>query len=610
MYRKIILFLLISLSSVSSLFGADINTTLLRADKKTYQTLLHKIEKQKNLTAEQALEKTLLKKLISPETPKEKYIIPKDIKTEKEYKQLFLHYLELVREMVALEKKMRRNIVKIELVKQQIHMADSNSISLLSLQLENAFYQQQVQQYQKRMIEQKKEKEILIHRFIEDLPAISFSFSEIKEKLQTYLKFAKKYSEAIVRLKINLDQIVLNENKDEIAESTLKIQNMKNAYLYILNDILAERFLLFSYALQHKDKQAFVLENLMKKQLLTMDTLSTYPIQREVLKLFLKMEKYYLGHMLTLVDSSRQEIKEIMQITWNYINKAVFSLGNSPISIFKMFIALIILSIGFLIAGLYQKRISLLTLNQRSFTPSTRTILANMGYYLIVLIAFFIALNVLGIKLSSLALVAGALSVGIGFGLQNIVSNFVSGVILMFERSIKIGDYVQLPENNLRGHVTDIRMRSTTINTNENIDIIVPNQNFIQHNVINWTMNDKIRRFEIPFGVKYGTDVDEVIGIILKAVNQSGFSDIYTSNEKRTRVIMTGMGDNSVTFELLIWVKGNDTLYPKQTMSRFLIMIYKALNDNNIEIPFPQRDLHIRSVDMDIPVELKEKKES
>jgi len=610
MYRKIILFLLISLSSVYSLFGADINTTLLTADKKTYQTLLHKIEKQKNLTAEQALEKTLLKKLISPETPKKKYIIPKDIKTEKEYKQLFLHYLELVREMVALEKKMRRNIVKIELVKQQIHMAVSNSISLLSLQLENAFYQQQVQQYQKRMIEQKKEKEILIHRFIEDLPAISFSFSEIKEKLQTYLKFAKKYSEAIVRLKINLDQIVLNENKDEIAESTLKIQNMKNAYLYILNDILAERFLLFSYALQHKDKQAFVLENLMKKQLLTMDTLSTYPIQREVLKFFLKMEKYYLGHMLTLVDSSRQEIKEIMQITWNYINKAVFSLGNSPISIFKMFIALIILSIGFLIAGLYQKRISLLTLNQRSFTPSTRTILANMGYYLIVLIAFFIALNVLGIKLSSLALVAGALSVGIGFGLQNIVSNFVSGVILMFERSIKIGDYVQLPENNLRGHVTDIRMRSTTINTNENIDIIVPNQNFIQHNVINWTMNDKIRRFEIPFGVKYGTDVDEVIGIILKAVNQSGFSDIYTSNEKRTRVIMTGMGDNSVTFELLIWVKGNDTLYPKQTMSRFLIMIYKALNDNNIEIPFPQRDLHIRSVDMDIPVELKEKKES
>jgi len=224
--------------------------------------------------------------------------------------------------------------------------------------------------------------------------------------------------------------------------------------------------------------------------------------------------------------------------------------------------------------------------------------LANIGYYLIVVIAFFIALNALGLKLSSLALVAGALSVGIGFGLQNIVSNFVSGLILMFERSIKIGDYIQLNENNLSGHVTDIRMRSTTINTNDNIDIVVPNQEFIQHDVINWTKNDKIRRYEIPFGVKYGTDAEKVVGVILKAVNQSKYSDIYINGEKHTRVLMTGMGDSSVDFILQLWIKGNEILFPKRTNSRFLMLIYKTLNENDIEIPFPQRDLHIRSSDV------------
>jgi len=611
MYSKVIVFLLIFLGAQQAVFGADINATLIAADTATYKTLLHNIENKKNLTADEALEKTLLEKLISSKTPLQEAAIPENIKTEKQYRKLFLHYLDLVRNITVLEKKIKHNKVKITLTEQQIQHTEPNDPSLLSLQLEDAFYHKQAGLFRQQVSAQKKEKEALSRRFIEDLPEISFSSSEIKQRLQTYLKFSKKYSDAIVKLKIDLDQIVLNGDKEEIAGTTMKIRNMQNAYLYILDDILSERFLLFAYDLQHQDERAFALENVMRKQLLTMDTLSDSSIYSAVLPLFLSMENRYLGHLLTLADSSRQEMEEAVQTTWKYVNTPVFSLGKTPISIFKIFVTLVILVIGFFIAGFYKRKISLLTLNQRSFTSSTRTMLGNMGYYIIILIAFFIALNVLGIKLSSLALVAGALSVGIGFGLQNIVSNFVSGLILMFERSIKIGDYVQLPENNnLRGHVTDIRMRSTTINTNENIDIIVPNQNFIQHNVINWTMNDKIRRFEIPFDVKYGTDADQVIGIILKAVNQSGFTDIYTSNEKRTRVIMTGLGDNSVNFELFIWVKGNDTLYPKRTTSRFLIMIYKALNENNIEIPFPQRDLHIRSIDVEIPVRTTDKNDT
>ena len=232
---------------------------------------------------------------------------------------------------------------------------------------------------------------------------------------------------------------------------------------------------------------------------------------------------------------------------------------------------------------------------------SARMIISNIGYYLIIIIAFFSSLKVVGINLSSLAVVAGALSVGIGFGLQNIVSNFVSGLILMFERSVKIGDYIQINDD-MRGRVTDIRMRSTTIKTNANIDIIIPNQDFIQNNVINWTMTDNIKRFEIPFGVKYGTNPQQVIDVILKAVKESGFQDIYTSRTRYTNVIMTEMGDSSVNFNLFVWIKGREILKPKRTTSKFLILIYNTLNEHNIEIPFPQVDLHVRSIEAALPI--------
>ncbi len=237
-------------------------------------------------------------------------------------------------------------------------------------------------------------------------------------------------------------------------------------------------------------------------------------------------------------------------------------------------------------------------------SESTQTLLINLGHYFIFIITFFIALNVLGIDLSSIALVAGALSVGIGFGLQNIISNFVSGIILMIERSIKIGDYLEI-DDNTRGRVTDIKMRSITVNTNSNIDITIPNQSLIENRVINWSMNDKIKRFEIPFGVAYGVSPDEVIEIVLKAVEELDYKSIFTSKSRYTKVIMTGMGDSSINFELFVWIAGKDIYYPKSVMSKFYILIYNALNRHGIEIPFPQQDIHIRSLDNSIVSSLK-----
>jgi len=274
--------------------------------------------------------------------------------------------------------------------------------------------------------------------------------------------------------------------------------------------------------------------------------------------------------------------------------KSIFIINGTEVSILKIIIAFSIFIFAFIVGGFYKHYIRKIAKDRTNISSSTSTILSNLGYYIIIIIAFFIALNTIGINLSSIALVAGALSVGIGFGLQNVVSNFVSGIILMFERSVKVGDFVEL-SNELKGHIVDIRMRSTILQTNSNINVIVPNQNFIQNNVINWTMNDDIKRFDIPFGVAYGTKANKVIEAVLEAVQKSGFTDIYTSEENTTRVVMINMNNSSVDFELLVWIKGKEIFHPKRTTSRFLVLVYEALYENGIEIPFPQLDLHIKS---------------
>jgi len=306
----------------------------------------------------------------------------------------------------------------------------------------------------------------------------------------------------------------------------------------------------------------------------------------------------------TKTASALQQFEDMVSLFWKFISEPLFNINDTTISIIKILFTLSIFIFGFLLGKFYKANIEKISQNNTLINTSTRTILSNIGYYIILIITFFIAMNLLGINLSSIALVAGALSVGIGFGLQNIVSNFISGIILMFERTIKVGDYVEL-SSDTRGKVREIRMRSITITTNSNIDIIVPNQYFIENNVINWTMNDKIRRFQISFGVAYGTDPQKVITIIKEAVEKSNFEDVVNTPERNTKVIMTGLGDNSIDFELFVWIQGRDILYPKSTTSRFLVLIYNTLNENNIEIPFPQQDIHIRSMDTSIFQNLK-----
>lgn len=217
--------------------------------------------------------------------------------------------------------------------------------------------------------------------------------------------------------------------------------------------------------------------------------------------------------------------------------------------------------------------------------PSTISVLAN---YIILTLGFFIAISVAGIDLSRLTIVLGALSVGIGFGLQNVVNNFVSGLILVFERPIQVGDTIEVGQ--LLGHVKRIGFRSSTVRTYDGAEVIVPNGNLISSEVVNWTLSDRNRRLVIPVGVAYGSDPEQVLEIL----NATVMDHQSVLKYPKPVVIFTGFGDSALQFSVRVWVSDFEESF--RITSDLSVMIYAALNKAGIEIPFPQRDLHLRSV--------------
>ncbi len=248
----------------------------------------------------------------------------------------------------------------------------------------------------------------------------------------------------------------------------------------------------------------------------------------------------------------------------------------------------------------YQKLIYSIKKRNKNVSYGTITILANMGYYVIIGIVIIISLKIIWIDLSNFTMIVSALSVGIGFGLQTIVSNFISGIILMFEQSIKTWDYIEL-WNDLRWNVKEINMRSTTIRTSNNIDIIVPNQSFVQNNIINWTRWDNKNRLQIPFWVAYWTTFEKVEEVILWTLLESDL-DFIKTEKLFPSIAMVSMSSNSVDFLLNVWIEWDESKTPVSTRWLFLRLVYKALNENNITIPFPQTDLHIKD---SIPLEIR-----
>ena len=215
-------------------------------------------------------------------------------------------------------------------------------------------------------------------------------------------------------------------------------------------------------------------------------------------------------------------------------------------------------------------------------------------HYLLIAIGISVALSSIGLDLTKIAFFASALGVGIGFGLQGVVNNFFSGLILLFERSLKIGDFVEL-ESGVTGEVTDISIRATRVTTNDNIDILVPNSEFVNGRVTSWTLRETARRMKVRFGVAYGSDKELVKKAALEAAETVPFT-VAMEGPRRAQVWLVNFGDSSLDFDLVVWLTADAVKRPGAVQAAYYWALEDALDKYGIEIPFPQRDLHVRSL--------------
>ncbi len=272
----------------------------------------------------------------------------------------------------------------------------------------------------------------------------------------------------------------------------------------------------------------------------------------------------------------------------NLFTRPLFPLGDQVITLRFLIILTVILAGVSLGSTAVRRGMRRHVLSHLGLEVGVQETLATVAGYLFLVVGGLIALDLVGLDLSTLALIAGALSIGIGFGLQNIANNFISGLILLVERPIKVGDRIEVGD--IHGEVVRISARSTCVRTNDNIDIIVPNAELISGRVTNWSQKDRRIRFRVPVGVAYGTDVDLAMGLMEEAGRE--VAEVLRSPAPAARFI--AFGDSALELELRVWTVKR--LHRKgRLISDVNRAIYHKFAAHDIAIPFPQRDLHVKS---------------
>ena len=265
------------------------------------------------------------------------------------------------------------------------------------------------------------------------------------------------------------------------------------------------------------------------------------------------------------------------------------TMGDHKISLYMAIKSLLYILLAFwitaIIADFSDNRIRSI----KNMRASSRVLVQKILQIIIYFLAFIITLNFIGIDLTSLTVLSGAIGIGLGFGLQKIASNFVSGLILLLERSLKPNDLVEL-EDGTFGYVRKSMSRATLIETIDGKEILVPNEDFITKQVINWTLSNPSARLTINFGVSYGADIAKARDLALEAAN----SHPRTLPDPAPACFLDNFGDSSVDFVMFLWIRDiNDGF--RNIKSEVMFDIWNKFKENGVEIPFPQRDLHIKT---------------
>ena len=596
-------FLLLFIFLISSSFGIAIDKTWYDNTKdaleKLYTEQSSKAISSKNDLSPENKEQVeyqllLLKKLQSVIKEENTFVFKNidEITTIDKYIEEVKEYLKTDENYNLVKNEYKENNNKITLIEEQIDkLTIKDDVATINSQLLNAYYILKNKQNKSTIDEYEKYQTTFRKILLDSLESAKFNIdNDLSNKIGKLLENLNVLIKEEKKLALSYDKAQITENQGKLKAVDLQIQQLDNDKDKLINQIVYLRVQELLPLLKNRESKYFDSSNSL--QLFIQENQANYD---SLIELFKHLSRERLGVTKTTFADTKQSFIDIVKFGWDWINDPIIPIGDG-VSILAVIKFLLIFIVGFSIATFYRRKITDASENYLKNTSiATRTMLSNLGYYFLVAVTFVFGLKSVGIDLSSLTILVGALSVGIGFGLQNIVSNFISGIILIFEKSIQVGHIIEIASG-VRGKVSQINMRSSVITTFDNIDIIIPNATLIQGNVINLTFSDDIRRLNIPFSIAYGSDIDYVTSIIIESLNNSSLTYIRSTPEKLPKVRMTLMGTSSIDFELLVWISENpdENGVGSSNMSDFLIFIYKTLQKHNIEMPFPQMDIHLR----------------
>lgn len=361
-------------------------------------------------------------------------------------------------------------------------------------------------------------------------------------------------------------------------------------YIYSLGDLLFPLFniMVLSFVINVSDqivKQSWLIRIAVSLAIILMFyTLLTRFIKTSYIKTFFKW---------ILIPIAVLQVFGLLEDVTAYLNSISIELGSIRISAYGLSRLLIFGVIIFWLGRISNNIGKQIIRSQQDLDIGTREVFAKLFEVAVFLVIFLLLLQLLGINLTALAVFGGALGVGLGFGLQSIASNFISGIIILLDRSITVGDYIQL-EDGRSGSIRQLNMRSAILETFDGKDIMVPNEQFITTNFVNWTHKNQKQRYPIKFTVAYDTDLDLLFKVVREAVasHPKVLSGDELPIEERPDAEIASFGDSGINILVEFWMEGIDD-GENRVGADLLHMIWKVLQENKIEIPYPHRYVKI-----------------
>lgn len=366
----------------------------------------------------------------------------------------------------------------------------------------------------------------------------------------------------------------------------------------ILDKLLLPLVLIILIGIYYVSAQAFALPAVIIS--IFGNLVSAWLVVKIIILFFPRTKMFrFLSALIWIIAALR--ILNIYQETINFLDSLAFNSGNLRISLLLLIKAIVIFSILFWLAGKLSRIVTARINESKGLTPSVKVLLDKISKFLIFTSAILFTLSSVGIDLSAFAFLGGAVGVGLGFGLQKIVSNFISGIIILADKSIKPGDVIEI--GNIYGWVRKLDTRFVSVVTRSGKEYLIPNEDFITKEVINWSYSDELVRVDAEVGVAYKSDLRLVQELMLKAIEEK--ERILT--DPAPNVLLTSFGDSSVNFELHFWI--SDPRNGIQNIrSQVLLSIWDQFKEKEIEIPFPQQDHHLKSIPEALSIYLQKNK--